>query len=303
MRASSFAVVALLGRGAVAQCADDLSVLAAGQEIADQCAPSVSSDVAALCSDFLGTTTLFTATATRAAPNAALTTTTELFTRTVTRVVFTTTTTTETEIIISSTSTTVTATPSPGPIGRRELVKNEIDSATATPTCPTLTSLPTDSVSSSAISSACGCLGVSPVVVSAVSTAAANVVTESKTTMTTTTVTSTIITYTKSTTTTVVAVATHTAAYDRCSVGYGSGGNGKDNRADNVQANSSQDCCQQCQQKQNCVASVYTGVTCQHLIKVSQLSGAATSDQCPLGVEDYAFGAAGGMVYPGPCGY
>ncbi|KAI1778117.1 hypothetical protein F4818DRAFT_456085 [Hypoxylon cercidicola] len=109
--------------------------------------------------------------------------------------------------------------------------------------------------------------------------------------------------YTKQTTTAAVATETRTVSYDRCSVGYFSGGNGKNNRSENVEAVSSQDCCEKCQLKQNCVASVYTRTTCQHLVKSSQLSGAETSDQCPLGIEDYAFGNAGGMVYPGPCAH
>ncbi|KAI1416210.1 hypothetical protein F5Y13DRAFT_186462 [Hypoxylon sp. FL1857] len=314
MRAStSIGALALLCRGAFAQCGDSLAVLAGNQEVADQCTSRVSSDASALCSSFLGTSTSFVAVGTPG-PNAAVTTTTELTTRTVTRVVFTTTTTTETEVVTSTTSTTVVASASPGPIGRRDLeinvlyptpettpsVPRSVSSATI---CPTLTSLPADSVSSSAISSACSCLGVDPVVSTVSTDAVVNIVTESETTVTTTTVTSTIVTFTKSTTTTTVAMETQTAAYDRCSVGYSSGGNGQGNRPENVQATSSRDCCQQCQQRKNCVASAYTGTTCQHLIKVSQLSGAKTSDQCPLGVEDYQFGAVGGMVYPGPCGY
>ncbi|KAI2639096.1 hypothetical protein GGS26DRAFT_587865 [Hypomontagnella submonticulosa] len=316
MRASSsIAAVALLSRGALAQCADGLAILA-NNEVAETCAPSVSSDAAALCNSYLAAVT------TIGAPSeTAMETTTVFSTRTVTKVLFTTTVTTETEIIVSTASTTVFATASPGPIGRRELLGinalyptlGETSSSTSDVTtlsaptagaCPTLTSLPTESVSSSAISSACGCLGVSPSMstVSADATATSTV-TESRTTVTTTTVTSTIKTYTKSTTTTVVAMATETVAYDRCSVGYSSGGNGQGNRPENVPASSSQDCCQQCQLKQNCVASAYTGTTCQHLIKVAQLSSAATSDRCPLGVEDYAFGPVGGMVYPGPCGY
>ncbi|KAI1142510.1 hypothetical protein F5Y05DRAFT_409658 [Hypoxylon sp. FL0543] len=300
MRAStSVAAIALLCRGASAQCGDSLAVLAGNQEVASQCAPSASSDAAALCRSFLGTSTSFIAAGT-AAPNAAVATTTELTTRTVTRVVFTTTTTTETEVVVSTASTTVVASASPGPIGRRDLEINvlypspetTLSSTPSVSACPTLTSLPTDSVSSSPISSACSCLG-----------AALTTVTKSETTVTTTTVTSTIMTFTTSTTTTTVAMETQTAAYDRCSVGYSSGGNGQGNRPENVPATSSRDCCQQCQQRKNCVASAYTGTTCQHLIKVSQLSGAATSDQCPLGVEDYPFGAVGGMVYPGPCGY
>ncbi|KAI0108433.1 hypothetical protein F4814DRAFT_427926 [Daldinia grandis] len=304
MRASSsIAVAALLARSAFAQCTDGLAVLAGTQEIVGQCAPSVSTDAMALCSSFLGTSTVFAIPPSKT----ALTTTTELATRTVTRVVFTTTTTTETEIIVSTSSTTVFATPSPGPVGRREIESNELPAsspASNTIACPTLTSLPTDSASSPAISSACNCLGVSPVVSTASSDATAtSTITESKTTVSTKTITSTIVTYTKSTTTTVVAMATQTVAYDRCSVGYNTGGNGKGNRAENVQANSSQDCCQQCQQRQNCVASVYTGAMCQLLIKEAQLSGATTSDKCPLGIEDYPFGPAGGMVYPGPCGF
>ncbi|KAI0377277.1 hypothetical protein F5Y04DRAFT_181353 [Hypomontagnella monticulosa] len=315
MRASSsITAVALLSRGAFTQCADGLALLAESP-VAESCVPSVSSDAAALCSSYLNAvTTIGTPSKT------AMETTTVYSTRTVTKVLFTTTVTTETEIVVSTASTTVFATASPGPVGRRELLEinalyptlGESSSSTSAPAsssapaaeaCPTLTSLPTESVSSSAISSACGCLGVSPSVSTVSADTVTSTVTESRTTVSTTTVTSTIKTYTKSTTTTVVATATETVAYDRCSVGYSSGGNGQGNSPENVAATSSQDCCQQCQLKQNCVASAYTGTTCQHLIKVAQLSGAATSDRCPLGVEDYAFGPVGGMVYPGPCGY
>ncbi|KAI1389988.1 uncharacterized protein F4822DRAFT_400428 [Hypoxylon trugodes] len=300
MRAStSIAAIALLCRGALAQCAGSLSVLA-GQDFADPCASKVSSDASALCSTFLGTSTAFVAAGT---PSGSVATST------VTRVVFAPTTTTKTEVIAFTTTTTVTAAASPGPVGRRGLEINVLypdsgsSSSSTAVTCPTLTSLPTDSASSSAVSSACSCLGASPEVttvsVSSATVAAAN----ARTVTTTVTVTSAIITYTKSTTTTSVVTATQTASYDRCSIGYTSGGNGQGNHAESVQATSSQDCCQQCQQKQNCVASVYTSTTCQHLIKSSQLSGAKTSDQCPLGIEDYPFGPVGGMVYPGPCGY
>ncbi|XXH03955.1 hypothetical protein Hte_010363 [Hypoxylon texense] len=305
MRASyPIAAVALLCHKAFAQCSDSLAVLASNEDVSDQCSASVSEDAAALCSSFLATSTVYTATVTPVAPETAVATTTKTVTSARTAVVFTRVVSTETVVITSTTSTTATATASPGPVGRRDV---EIDSNYQT--CPTLTTLPTDSISSSAISSACSCLGVSAKVVTTVSTestatpTAGSTVTESVTVSTTETVTSTIVAYTKHTTTTTVATATQTVASDRCSVGYTSGGNGKNNRSENVQATSSQDCCEQCQQKQNCVASVYTSTTCQHLVKVSQLSGAETSDQCPLGIEDYPFGDAGGMVYPGPCGY
>ncbi|KAK6951151.1 hypothetical protein Daesc_007682 [Daldinia eschscholtzii] len=320
MRASSSIVaVAVLVRGVFSQCTDGLAVLAGTQEIVEQCAPKASTDAVSLCSSLLGTSTFFAVPPSKT----ALTTTTELATRTVTRVVFTTTTTTETEIILSTSSTTVFATPSPGPVNRREAESNgsPVNSPASAASCPTLTSLPTGIVSSSAITSACGCLGASAAVStvsdgvswfaaltmekysSQLSQTTTSTITESKMTVSTKTITSTIVTFTKSTTTTIVAMATQTMAYDRCSVGYSPGGNGKGNQAEYVQANSSQDCCQQCQQKQNCVASVYTGTMCQLLIKVAQLSGAITSDKCPLGVEDYPFGPAGGMVYPGPCGF
>ncbi|KAI1483041.1 hypothetical protein F4774DRAFT_208608 [Daldinia eschscholtzii] len=296
---SSIAAVAILARSVFAQCTDGLAVLAGTQEIVEQCAPSASTDAVSLCSSFLGTSTFFAVPPSKT----VLTTTTELATRTVTRVVFTTTTTTETEIIVSTSSTTVFATPSPGPVNRREVESNNPSAPAAAPACPTLASLPMGSVSSSAISSACNCLGASAAVSTVSDGTTTSTVTESKMTVSTKTITSTIVTFTKSTTTTIVAMATQTMAYDRCSVGYSPGGNGKGNQAEYVQANSSQDCCQQCQQKQNCVASVYTGTMCQLLIKVAQLSGATTSDKCPLGVEDYPFGPAGGMVYPGPCGF
>ncbi|KAI2625695.1 hypothetical protein GGR54DRAFT_592637 [Hypoxylon sp. NC1633] len=299
LRASSIAAVALFYLGALTQCLDGLAVLAGVNEVVDSCASDLSTDAASLCGSYLGTTTLFTATATGDVSGAVVTTT-SLFTRTVTKVVFTTATTTETEVIVSTTSTTFTATASPGPVGRRELANDE--SNVTIVTCPKLSSLPTDKVSSEVISSACSCLGVNPVILST-NAATANVVTKTKRAKITTTVTSTVITYTKTTTSTTVAVATETASYDRCSVGYSSGGNGQGNNPVYVQADSSLDCCQQCQQKENCVASAYAGAMCQHLIKVSQLSGAATSDQCPLGIENYAFGDAGDVVYPGPCGY
>ncbi|KAI6090518.1 hypothetical protein F4821DRAFT_274696 [Hypoxylon rubiginosum] len=302
MRASySLAAVALFCHQAFAQC---LNVLANNQEVSDQCSASVSEDAVALCSSYLATSTVHTATSTPVAA-AAVATTTETITSARTEVVFTRVVSTETEVVTSTTSTTVTATASP--VGRRQI---EIDlNFLSDDACSTLTGLPTDSVPSSAISSACSCLGVSATATTTVSTvstatpAASSTVTKSVTVSTTKTSTSTIVAYTKHTTTTTVATATQTASYDRCSVGYTSGGNGKGNRSENVDATSSQDCCEQCQEKQNCVASVYTSTTCQHLIKVSQLSGAKTSDQCPLGIEDYAFGDAGGMVYQGPCGY
>ncbi|KAI1468140.1 uncharacterized protein F4812DRAFT_429103 [Daldinia caldariorum] len=299
MRASSsIAAVAVLARGVFAQCTDSFALLAGNQEIAEQCAPKVSTDAVALCNSYLGTSTVFAVPPSKT----AFTTTTKVATRTVTRVVFAPTTTTETEIIISTSSTTVFAAPSPGPIGRREIEAN--GSPASPPACPTLASLPTDSISGSAISSACSCLGASAVVSTASSDATTtSTITKLETTVTTATTTSAIFTYTKSTTTTVVAVETQTVAYDRCSVGYSSGGNGKGNHVENVQANSSQHCCQKCQQKQNCVASVHTGAVCQLLIKETRLQGASTSEQCPLGVEDYPFGPTGGVVYPGPCGY
>ncbi|KAI1806752.1 hypothetical protein F4811DRAFT_550495 [Daldinia bambusicola] len=297
MRASSsIAAAAVLARGVFAQCTDGLAVLAGNQEIAEQCAPKVSTDAVALCNSYLGTSIVFAVPPSKT----AYTTTTQVVTRTVTKAVFAPTTTTETEIITSTSSTTVFATPSPGPIGRREIESN--GSPDSPSVCPTLASLPTESIS--AISSACSCLGASAVVSTASPDATTtSTITKLETTAATTTTTSAFFTYTESTTTTIVAVETQTVAYDRCSVGYSPGGNGKGNRAENIQANSSQDCCRKCQQRQNCVASVYTGAVCQLLIKESRLQGASTSEQCPLGIEDYPFGPAGGVVYPGPCGY
>lgn len=65
------------------------------------------------------------------------------------------------------------------------------------------------------------------------------------------------------------------------------------------------DCCEQCLAKPNCIASASTGPgNCQHLVKITQLGGAPTSDQCPLGIEQYGgYGAPSdaGIIFKGPC--
>lgn len=58
-----------------------------------------------------------------------------------------------------------------------------------------------------------------------------------------------------------------------------------------------------CQKKKDCVASALVFFVCQHLMNNHKVGSEATSDQCPTGIENYAFGKPGpGVVYAGPCG-
>jgi hypothetical protein len=68
------------------------------------------------------------------------------------------------------------------------------------------------------------------------------------------------------------------------------------------------ECCVVCFSQENCVASavIYDGtllVECELLIHVNGTQP-ATTNLCPLGIQDYDFGSpqVDGNVYPGPCG-
>ncbi|KAI5861182.1 hypothetical protein GGS23DRAFT_157127 [Durotheca rogersii] len=275
---SSIAAVALLSGKALAQCRNDsISLLSGEPSSREECAPGIFNAVAALCGDVLGITGIPTV---PVVVESASTTITESFTSFVTTVVV--------------------QTAAPGPVGRRqqEEVANyltlptlAVDSPSPSPfsACPTVTSLPTETSLVNAISSACSCLSLS--IPPTVTSTALNII------VSTETVTS-AVTLTRTATTGV----TPTGANERCSVGYKTGGSGSGNSVISVEAVSNEDCCEQCHGLQNCVASAYTGTQCQLLVKQVPESGAATSNQCPLGVENYSFGEVGGIVYPGPCG-
>jgi len=71
------------------------------------------------------------------------------------------------------------------------------------------------------------------------------------------------------------------------------------------------ECCVICAQTQNCVAAAILSdefgrlIECQALLRATPLEGGATSQMCPLGIEDYPFGPPDptGNIFPGPCGF
>ncbi|KAK3389847.1 hypothetical protein B0H63DRAFT_446007 [Podospora didyma] len=162
------------------------------------------------------------------------------------------------------------------------------------------------------LSSACSCLDVEPTTVFLGSSAPASTETATETVFVTKVVskTSVVTEVSKSvveTTQTSVFTATVTETanpqIDICSVSYRAMGNGQGNTVQFYPATGQLDCCRRCQEKTNCLAGAYSAGSCQLLVKLIRLPGAQTTDQCPLGVEDYNFGApvATGNVFAGPC--
>jgi hypothetical protein len=61
-----------------------------------------------------------------------------------------------------------------------------------------------------------------------------------------------------------------------------------------------------CHKTTNCIAATYDpdASDCEFLVRVNGSSGVGVSNICPLGVQDFLFGAPSpdGDILPGPCG-
>ncbi|KAK3343568.1 hypothetical protein B0T25DRAFT_301790 [Lasiosphaeria hispida] len=166
----------------------------------------------------------------------------------------------------------------------------------------------------SSLSSVCSCLGIEAEVMTVTieSTAVASTATATETSTTTEIVSETstltevsVTSETETATVVSTAVATQTVAV--CDIAY-------DNLSQStslagtdvvsVTASGARDCCEQCQRTPNCFTSGWFGTFCQHRVRSAALAGAVTNDQCPLGLQDYNYGAPSpsGVVYQGPCG-
>ena len=92
-----------------------------------------------------------------------------------------------------------------------------------------------------------------------------------------------------------------------CTTRHDPFGNGSGNNVDfPLGADTEEKCCRACQSRKDCVASIFYGGECQHLVNVEKILGEMTTEQCPLGVEDYPFGpqslSTEALVFAGPCG-
>ncbi|KAK3942886.1 hypothetical protein QBC46DRAFT_57523 [Diplogelasinospora grovesii] len=282
--------------------------LLAGSDIPRACSTDVAKQATAFCSSYLSipTVTVYNSTITPTA-TATVTDTTTTSTTTTEQ---TTTTAISTLVGTVTETSTVTASSITGQSKRRQ-AKGQGQAVS----CSTLSNLPiAQNLPASKIRSACNCLSVSTATVTLPTTAPAVTVTSTTTAVSTESLTETSTSTELSTTaTTTTSTATVTVSpppvLGKCDVAYDAAGNGAAGNTVQVlpagAATSARDCCEQCQAKPNCIASAYVGGTCQHLVKTAALAGAPTSAQCPLGIEDYNFGApaAAGVVYQGPCAY
>lgn len=274
-----------------------------------RCIENIASQASEFCSSYLSLPA--TSLATTFQFNTVTKTFTEILTSGTTAITtstsssVTTTTTISTSIITSATGTTTVATSYVPPppftvtVGRRD-----------NPKCPDLPIKQLSHLPAALLSSACRCLGTASTTTVLTRTVVASATTTTSTTRTTTsTTTSTTIeilvstaTTTSPTTSTSGTVATETAVVDYCSVTYNGGGVTPGNIVIRPPGDlNGYDCCVLCWSTPNCVASAVGVGFCQLLVKVSPLTGAPTSPQCPLGIENYQYLPGPGTLYRGPC--
>lgn len=145
----------------------------------------------------------------------------------------------------------------------------------------------------SRISSACSCLSILPSTTTTSTTA---------TSMTTATasVTSTETDTVTTTTTSYDVVATE-IANNICGVSYSSYSLSTSYYSIHSQATSTLDCCQQCQNKSDCLVNHFDGGICELVINTNSSPNMILS--CPSGTMTTYFGRAvsGGTVFAGPC--
>ncbi|KAM7188354.1 hypothetical protein V8F33_010694 [Rhypophila sp. PSN 637] len=289
--------------------------------VPEGCVESLEEQANAFCSSYLFVRpqTTYLSTVTPEVPIAietviVSTTVYNTFTEVVATTVEETSTTVETVIAPETTTTTITAV-SPA---KRALTPSA--ASQATPACPNLTQRHLENKPAWKLSKACSCLAPQPTTVTldattlsasvpgetvTVTEPATATVVVSKTDIQTSTSTTTL---TETTTTISTAIATETVQppkLPRCSLRYTASGNGIGNVARLVTANSWDLCCEMCGTTPNCVAGAYSGgSSCQLLVKQVSLTGAPTTESCPLGQEQYRFGNpnTNGVVFAGPCG-
>ncbi|KAK4182128.1 hypothetical protein QBC35DRAFT_196525 [Podospora australis] len=281
--------------------------------VPEGCVESVEEQVIAFCNSYLSiepvTTYLSTVTPDGEVETVTKYTTVEsTSTDVVLTTVETTATTIETSIVRETITATITAGPAP-PVKRAPTLS-------AVPNCPDLTKKNLAGKPAWKLSKACSCLDPQPTTVTldatTISAGETVTVTEPATSTivipeTTTSTESSTTVVTEATTVTETSTATATvqpAVPNRCSVGYNASGNGQGNRVVSVRAEAGgPSCCEICGTTPNCVAIAGTGLSCQLLVKQTQLAGAPTNELCPLGIETYNFGApvASGAVFKGPC--
>ncbi|KAK4224309.1 hypothetical protein QBC38DRAFT_24308 [Podospora fimiseda] len=225
---------------------------------------------------------------------------------------------TSTSIVQQTVTVTTTTTSTAAMVKREDVPTTTAQAPAPVTTCVDLTKKNLLRHPAARLSKACSCLNPEPATVTLPATtlsAAGETITvtvpatESEMatdTAVTTVISSTVVTDVVTVTSTVTATETSTVVYDRCSTTYNGGGNGVGNHVVNVQGvTSKRDCCERCMATPNCVASASTGPgSCQHLVKITQLAGAPTNNQCPLGIENYP-GIMGvnpnGALMKGPC--
>jgi hypothetical protein len=96
--------------------------------------------------------------------------------------------------------------------------------------------------------------------------------------------------------------AVATTCVDYCSPTYNGGGVTPGNTVITPPGGlNGSECCYLCWKTSNCVASAVGIGFCQLLVKTSTLTGAPTSDMCPLGIENYEYLNGPGTLYRGPC--
>ncbi|KAM7219810.1 hypothetical protein V8F06_004844 [Rhypophila decipiens] len=288
--------------------------------VPEGCVESLEEQANAFCSSYLSVEpqTTYLSTVTPEVPIAIETVTVSTtvystFTDVVATTVEETSTTIETIIAPETTTTTITAV-SPA---KRALTTG--GASQATPACPDLTRRHLEDKPAWKLSKACSCLDPQPTTVTLdATTLPASIpgetvtITEpatatavvSETDIQTSTSTTTLTEITTTTTTTIATETVQPPKPARCSLRYSASGNGIGNQVRTVAANSWDMCCEMCGTTPNCVAGAYAGVsTCQLLVKQVSLTGAPTTESCPLGQEQYRFGSpTNGVVFAGPCG-
>ncbi|KAK3984080.1 hypothetical protein QBC44DRAFT_353875 [Cladorrhinum sp. PSN332] len=158
------------------------------------------------------------------------------------------------------------------------------------------------------LSKACSCLNPEPATITlpATTASAGETVTVTAPATATDVITDTQVTTVISSTVVTDVVTVTSVRSPLQTIKYSGGGNGQGNSVKAITGVTSQrDCCERCLATPNCVASASSGPgNCQHLVKITQLAGAPTNAQCPLGVENYpGLGAINpsGMLFKGAC--
>ncbi|KAK1752605.1 hypothetical protein QBC47DRAFT_61335 [Echria macrotheca] len=292
-----------------------LSYLNCKGPLSPSCAEQVAVQAASFCSSYLSkTATAFnTVTVVSTVVSTGTQTLTSGATATTTSTTSTATTTTETSTETDTSTSTFTAATSYIPPPLPTITEKKLKRAAAAPSvCPDLSKKGLTRLRPAKVSSICSCLGIKAQTTTTTATDTESTTTTTPTTTSTTTTqtsTSTTVetdvsttTETTSTTTTTGVVATTTAIVDYCDLTYNGGGVPPGDTVIRPPGDlSGRDCCVLCWNTANCVAAANGLGYCQLLIRTSTLDGAPTSDQCPLGIENYTYLDGPGTLYRGPC--